>query len=186
VSGARKPVIVRKLSRDWCAGYAAANPGSAEADLELLDTSGKLVRIAWETVKWVCYVRELSSGESAGSDIRNDAVNPERLLRRRFTTKPRMTGLWLHLILTDGDELEGVAANDRSLLDEIGILLTPPDTRSNTQRVFVPRGSIREMTVLGVMGGGGKTPMPSRHSPGPQPGLFESPLFEMEPDEDGV
>jgi hypothetical protein len=190
VSAARKPVIVRKLSRDWCAGYAAANPGSAEADLELLDTSGKLIRIAWETVKWVCYVRELSAGESSGPDIRrdirNDAVNPERLLRRRFTTKPRMTGLWLHLILTDGDELEGVAANDRSLLDETGLLLTPPDTRSNTQRVFVPRSSIREMTVLGVMGGGGKTPTLSRQSPGAQPGLFESPLFEIEPDEEGA
>ncbi len=177
VSAARKPVIVRKLSRDWCAGYAAANPGSAEADLELLDTSGKLIRIAWETVKWVCYVRELSAGESSGPDIRR---RPPEMMRSsprsatahavRFTTctqndRQEAAGLAALLILTDGDELEGVAANDRSLLDETGLLLTPPDTRSNTQRVFVPRSSIREMTVLGVMGGGGKTPTLSRQKP---------------------
>jgi len=137
-------VIVRKLTRDWLAGYASANPSGETAELEILDSQGKLLRVAWEQVKWVCYVRELSIGD--GSE------NPERLLRRRFSSRPRMTGLWLHMILGDGEELEGVAANDRSLVDGAGLLLTPPDTRSNTQRVFVPRGSIRELTVLAVIG----------------------------------
>jgi hypothetical protein len=115
--------------------------------LELLDTSGKLLRIAWEQIKWVCYVRELAAGEGSPSDT----VNPERLLRRRFAGRPRIAGVWLRLTLGDGEELEGVAANDRSLVDGAGLLLIPPDTRSNTQRVFVPRCSIRELTVLGVV-----------------------------------
>jgi len=42
------------------------------------------------------------------------------------------------MTLNDGEELEGLAANDRSLLEGSGLLLTPPDTRSNTQRIYVP------------------------------------------------
>ena len=152
MSAARKPVIVRKLTRDWCAGYATANPVADDAlnsspELELLLSSGKLVRILWSQIKWVCYVREPGAGEGSG----NDTVNPERLLRRRFTSRPRVAGVWLRITLSDGEELEGVAGNDRSLVDGIGLFLIPPDTRSNTQRVYVPRSSIRELTVLGVI-----------------------------------
>ena len=169
MSATRKPVIVRKLTRDWCAGYAAgdlAGEGSGE-HLEMLDGQGKVLRVAWNQVKWVCYVREPALGEGSGADT----VNPERLLRRRFSSRPRVTGLWLRITLSDGEELEGVAANDRSLLDGIGLLLTPPDTRSNTQRVFVPRSSIRELTVLAVIG----TSPSSRKQAGAgtQPELFE-------------
>ncbi len=178
----RKPVIVRKLTRDWCAGYASASPAEELDALELLDTSGKLVRITWEQVKWVCYVRELNPGDGPvpisgprvpASDTGNYAINPERLLRRRFSSRPRAAGLWLRITLRDGDELEGLASNDRSLVDGAGLLLTPPDTRSNTQRVFVPRSSIRELTVLGVI-----TPSHIRsgtrdEKPGLQPELFE-------------
>jgi hypothetical protein len=154
VSAARKPVIVRKLTRDWCAGYAAAHPAADDAssnstdnstELELLLSSGKLVRILWSQIKWVCYVRELGAGEGSGNDT------PERLLRRRFTSRPRVAGVWLRITLSDGEELEGVTGNDRSLVDGIGLFLIPPDTRSNTQRVYVPRSSIRELTVLGVI-----------------------------------
>jgi hypothetical protein len=170
VSAARKPVIVRKLSRDWCAGYAAANLAGESSELELLATSGKLLRIAWDQVKWVCYVRELSPGDgSAGIDAAHYSVNPERLLRRRFSSRPRAAGLWLRLILTDGDELEGLASNDRTLVDGAGLLLIPPDTRSNTQRVFVPRNAIRDLTVLGVI----SPSRPRGGRPVSQPELFD-------------
>jgi hypothetical protein len=177
VSAARKPVIVRKLTRDWCAGYAAANPAAASSDLELLDSSGRLLRILWNDVKWVCYVRELGTGDNSAHISVNDTVNPERLLRRRFTSRPRVAGLWLRMVLTDGDELEGVAANDHSLIDGSGLLLTPPDTRSNTQRVFVPRNSIRELTVLGVI----SPATANRQKAGLQPELFEK-----DPEDGGV
>jgi len=45
---------------------------------------------------------------------------PERLVRKRFSLRPRTAGLWLRLTLGDGDELEGLAANDRSLVDGAG------------------------------------------------------------------
>jgi len=186
VGATRKPVIVRKLTRDWCAGYATANPAEGLDALELLDTSGKLVLIAWEQVKWVCYVRELNPGDNSAiisgsrlsvSDPSNGTINPERLLRRRFSGRPRAAGLWLRLSLRDGDELEGLVSNDRSLVAGAGLLLTPPDTRSNTQRVFVPRSSIRELTVLAVIN-------PSRargDKPSLQPELFEREQTDQPP-----
>jgi hypothetical protein len=138
----RKPVIVRKFSREWLAGYAAHDDLGSTPELELLDLTGKVNRVSWEQVKWVCAVRELPSGESS---------NPERLLRRRFSVKPRSPGVWLRITLLDGEELEGLAENDRSLLVGAGVFVTPPDTRSNTQRVFIPRTAIDKLELLAVI-----------------------------------
>jgi len=54
----RKPVIVRKFSKEWFAGYAEAGFGQDAAELEILDLTGKVLRIGWDQVKWVCYVRD--------------------------------------------------------------------------------------------------------------------------------
>jgi hypothetical protein len=145
MASARKPVIVRKFSRDWFAGYAGPELGQNAAELEILDLGGKVVRVGWAQVKWVCYVRDFSAGGS-------DAGGPERLLRKRFALRPRTDGLWLRLTLMDGDELEGLAANDRTLVEGAGLLLTPPDTRSNTQRIYVPRQAIQTLEVVSLVG----------------------------------
>ena len=47
MGSARKPVIVRKFSREWYAGYAAAF-GQESTALEVLDLHGKVLTIAWE------------------------------------------------------------------------------------------------------------------------------------------
>jgi hypothetical protein len=159
----RKPVIVRKFSRDWCAGYAGVNFGQEAAELEILDLSGKVLWIAWKQVKWVCYVRDFPAGET---------VNPERLLHKRFSIRPRTAGVWLRMTLTDGEELEGLAANDRSLVEGAGLLLTPPDTRSNTQRIYVPRTAIQSLEVLGLIGVGSRKGAAARRAAGEQPDLF--------------
>jgi hypothetical protein len=143
MSSVRKPVIVRKFSRDWSAGYATGDLSPGSTECEILDVTGKVLRIPWTEVKWVCYVRDFPQG---------DSVNPERLMQKRFATRPRTAGLWLRMTLTDGEELEGLAANDRSLVDGTGLLLTPPDTRSNTQRIYVPRSSIQTLEVVSLIG----------------------------------
>jgi hypothetical protein len=143
MASGRKPVIVRKFSRDWCAGYAGANFGHDAAELEILDLAGKVLRIGWDQVKWVCYVRDFPAGDQA---------NPERLLHKRFSIRPRTAGLWLRMTLADGEELEGLAANDLSLVAGAGLLLTPPDTRSNTQRIYVPRQAIQSLEVVSLIG----------------------------------
>jgi hypothetical protein len=159
----RKPVIVRKFSRDWCSGYAGAGFGQMGAELEILDLTGKVLRIGWEQVKWVCYVRDFPAGETA---------NPERLLHKRFAIRPRTPGLWLRLTLSDGEELEGLAANDLSLVEGAGLLLTPPDTRSNTQRIYVPRQAIQTLEVVSLIGAAGRKRAETTGRASEQPELF--------------
>jgi hypothetical protein len=169
MGSARKPVIVRKFSREWYAGYAGAVFPQDTPALEVLDLSGKVLTVAWDSVKWVCYVRDFSSS--------SDSANPERLLQKKFTVRPRAAGLWLRMTLNDGDELEGIAANDRSLVSGAGLLLTPPDTRSNTQRIYVPRQAIQTLEVVGLIGATGRKRKPE---PGGAEGQPE--LFPAEPD----
>lgn len=160
-------MIVRKFSRDWSAGYALANLGQDAQELEILDLGGKLLRIAWEQIKWVCYVRDFPAATP-----QSDTANPERLLHKRFSTRPRTAGVWLRMTLNDGEEIEGLAANDRSLIEGSGLLLTPPDTRSNTQRIYVPRTAIQTLEVLGLIGAAGRKGSTTRRATGDQPGLF--------------
>jgi hypothetical protein len=172
MASARKPVIVRKFSRDWCTGYAGADFGHDSTHLEILDLSGKVLRIAWDEIKWVCYVRDLPAPSHSA-----DPANPERLLHKRFSIRPRTSGLWLRMTLTDGDELEGIAANDLSLVEGAGLLLTPPDTRSNTQRIYVPRRAIQSLEVVGLIGAASR-----KRAPGDR--AAEQPdLFSREPDQ---
>ena len=167
MASARKPVIVRKFSRDWCAGYAATSFDHDAPELEILDLTGKVLRIGWEQVKWVCYVRDFPAPSPA-----SDQTNPERLLHKRFSIRPRTAGLWLRMTLTDGEDLEGLAANDRSLIDGAGLLLTPPDTRSNTQRIYVPRQAIQTLEVVSLIGAGGRRRTGAAGRTADQPGLF--------------
>jgi hypothetical protein len=165
VSSGRKPVIVRKLSREWLAGYSGVGLAAAESAMELLEPGGRLLRVNWSEIKWVCQVRELPSGATVG----NESSQPERLLRKRFSSRPRTAGLWLRLKLADGDELEGLAANDLSLVEGVALQLTPPDTRSNTQRILIPREAVRELEVVAVIG----KPKSQQSMPaGMQPELF--------------
>lgn len=152
MASGRKAVIVRnfsgnQLARAWCAGYAEAHFGQNAAQLEILELGGKLLHIPWDQVKWVCYVRDLP-----GPAQSTEAATPERLLHKRFATRPRAAGLWLRTTLSDGDQLEGLAANDRSLIDGAGLLLIPPDTRSNTQRIYLPRQAIQSLEVVSLIG----------------------------------
>jgi hypothetical protein len=144
----RKKAIVRKLSRDWVAGYLSADGfvsggGSRGSAVELLGLDGKVTALEVDQIKWVCFVRDFNSGEVA---------NPERLLRKTFGGRPRTAGLFLRARLTDGDLIEGVAANDLSLVASNGLFLTPPDTRSNTQRIWIPASSMAELEVVAVIG----------------------------------
>jgi hypothetical protein len=162
----RKPVIVRKFSRDWCAGYAGVNWDQDALELEILDLSGKVLRIAWKQVKWVCYVRDFPA--------QSETANPERLLHKRFSIRPRTAGIWLRMTLSDGEELEGLAPNDLSLLQGAGLLLTPPDTRSNTQRIYVPRTAIQTLEVIGLIGAGSRKGSVARQQATEQSDLFTS------------
>jgi hypothetical protein len=138
----RKKVIVRKLSRDWLSGYLPPSAFVDEEQAQVLDLAGKLITVHMAEVKWICFVRDFQSG---------DASQPERLLRKTFATRPRSKGLWVRARLKDNDLIEGLAQNDVTLLESEGLFLVPPDTRSNTQRIFLPRQAVSELDVLAVI-----------------------------------
>jgi hypothetical protein len=133
-----KKVIVRKMGRDSISGYVAPAHFVVEGRLELLNPSGKVVLIDLSEIKSVDFVRDFSDTGSAA--------------RKTFTSRPRTEGLWVRLKFIDNDLLEGMMANDLTQLSPEGYLITPPDTRSNIQRVFVPKLALTEMNVLAVIG----------------------------------
>lgn len=144
----RKKTIARKLapdpsSRNWIAGYLPANGFLHNGLIEMLALDGKTLQLPASGLKWICYVRDFNSGEPS---------NPERLLRKTFLGRPRTDGLLLRLQLSDGDLIEGLAANDLSLVSGEGLFLTPPDIRSNTQRLWIPPTAITSLEVLAVIG----------------------------------
>lgn len=141
----RKKVIVRKLDRDWVSGYLPPADFVSQGELGVLGLDGKVTSVRLCDVKWICYVRDFSSG---------DLEHPERLLAKTFARRPRSQGLWLRARLKDDDLIEGLAQNDSSLLDGNGLFLVPPDSRSNTQRIFLPRFAIKELEVLAVIRAG--------------------------------
>lgn len=133
-----KKVIVRKMDRDSVQGYVAP-AFIVDGRLELLNTAGKVVMIDLQDVKGVYFVRDFSDSENFS--------------RKTFATRPRTEGLWVRLKFRDNEVMEGMMPNDLTQLAPEGFLFSPPDTRSNTQRIFVPRSALSELTVLGVIGG---------------------------------
>jgi len=122
-----KKVIVRKMDRDSVSGYVAPANFVHEGKLELLNTAGNVVGIDLKDIKGVYFVREFSDSES--------------LNRKTFTSRPRTEGLWVRLKFKDNEAISD------------GFLINPPDLRSNTQRIFVPRSALTSLTVLAVIGG---------------------------------
>ncbi len=149
MSTSRKKAIFRKFSRDWVAGYLPASGFVREGRVEMLDLDGKVISLASTDLKWICYVREFNSGE---------LNNPERLVRKTFAGRPRGDGLFVRVRMKDGDMVEGLAANDLSLVGSDGVFLTPPDLRSNTQRLWIPRSSMEDLEVAAVIGAAKRKP----------------------------
>ena len=164
MSSGRKKAIFRKFSRDWLAGYVSAADVTREGHVEMLDLDGKVVQLALGDLKWICYVRDFNSGE---------LNNPERLVRKTFAGRPRGEGLYVRARLKDGDLVEGLAGNDVTLVSSDGIFLTPPDLRSNTQRIWIPKTSLDELEVMAVIGATKKKIVPPAEAePAAQEKLF--------------
>jgi hypothetical protein len=133
-----KKVIVRKSDRDSVSGFVSPANFVVEGKLELLNTSGNVVAIDLRDIKAVYFVREFSD-----SDV---------MSRKTFTTRPRTEGLWVRLKFKDNEVIEGIMPNDLAQNPAEGFLINPPDLRSNTQRIFVPRASLTSVTVIAVIG----------------------------------
>jgi hypothetical protein len=135
-----KKVVVRKLNRDTLSGYVSPADFIIGGKVEILNTSGNVVSLDLKDIKSIYFVREFGEPES---------------LRKTFTTRPRTEGLWVRLRFRDNEVMEGMMPNDLTLMAPDGYLINPPDTRSNTQRIFVPRTALAQLTVLAVIGAAG-------------------------------
>jgi hypothetical protein len=149
MASSNKKAIVRLEDGGVHAGYLPGAGVVARAGaraIELLSPAGKLLTIGLDAVRYVAYVRDFNL---------DDTTHPERLLRKTFQARPRTEGLWLRVTMRDGDTIEGIAGLDISLLDDAmadeGVFLIPPDIRSNTQRLYIPRSSMRALAILGVV-----------------------------------
>src|ERR1035437_4801864 len=157
----RKKVIVRRFSGDTLPGYLPHVTFVRNNAIDLLDLSGRILSLPLSDIKTISYVRDFNL---------SDTVNPERLTRRAFLARPRA---------------EGLAPTDRSLpdalVDDAGLFLAPPDTRSNTQRLYVPRAAITELQLLAVI------TTPSRRQPAadrPSKKSLQDELFHLPLDPD--
>lgn len=133
-----KKAIIRRFDREPLAGYV--NPVSflRPGGVELLFPDGKIQTVPYADIKSIAFVRDFEQGGSAD--------------RATFLTRPKMEGLWVRLHFRDGDVLEGVMPNNLLQIDPYGFSIVPPDSMSNQHRVFVPKGALRSVDVLGVVG----------------------------------
>lgn len=116
------------------------NPGRlGQTDpVDFLTQNGTHQEIPLAKIRSIYFVRDFS-----------DEFEPER---KAFLSRPKLDGLWVRLRYTDGETLEGLIPNDLISLLDNGIQITPPDLNSTTDRIFVPRSALSEVTVLGVVG----------------------------------
>jgi hypothetical protein len=171
--GAQKKVIVR-LFGDEAAnpsppvpGYLPSTSFTEGGNVALMDLGGKVISFDLRGIKWIAYVRDFNTG---------DALEPERMGRKTFPARPRSEGLWMRMTFRDGDVLEGLAGLDITFLDSIvadsGLMVTPPDARSNAQRVYVPRSALTGLELLGIVTSAAKRKAATKPAREPQPWLF--------------
>lgn len=142
----QKKVIVRRFSPGVLLGYLPASGIVSSGRVDLLDLGGTVHPLPLSEIRLISYVRDFNAG---------DTVNPERLLKKTFQSRPRTEGLWVRLTMRDGEVLEGLAPLDVSLADglmaDAGIYLVPPDIRGNTLRLFVPRLAMEALKIVSVV-----------------------------------
>ncbi|HMD43807.1 MAG TPA: hypothetical protein VKH45_12055 [Candidatus Acidoferrum sp.] len=133
-----KKVVVELQDRKSLRGFL--NPARLQdaAPLDLLTPYGEHEEIVRDKIRAVYFVRDL-----------NEDFEPER---KTFLSRPKLDGLWVKLRFLDDGLLEGVIPNDLLNLMDQGLHLTPPDFHSNTDRIYVPRTALAELSVLGVVG----------------------------------
>jgi hypothetical protein len=131
-------VIVVLADRKTLRGYLnPARLGQLDP-VDLLTPDGEHLPLSLAKIRSVYFVREFS-----------DDFEPER---KAFLSRPKLDGLWVKLRYNDSETLEGVVPNDLLSLLDNGVQITPPDLNSSTDRIFVPRAALAELTVLGVVG----------------------------------
>ena len=134
-----KKVVVRRFEREPVSGFVNPLTYLQPDGVELLTPAGSVSLLPYASIKAVCFVRDFAS---AGTE-------PEQKL---FHARPKMDGLWVRMQFKDDEIMDGLLPNNLLQLEPFGFTVIPPNPSSNNQRVFVPRSSLKELSVLGVVG----------------------------------
>jgi hypothetical protein len=134
----KKVVIVVLADKKPMRGYLNPTRLGQADPIDLLTPDGEHQEIPLAKVRSIYFVREFS-----------DDFEPQR---KAFLSRPKLDGLWVRLRYSDGETIEGVVPNDLLTMLDNGIQITPPDLNSTTDRIFIPRAALTELTVLGVVG----------------------------------
>ncbi len=67
-----------------------------------------------------------------------------------FTHQPNGKGVWVRVHFNDGEIMEGIAPNSLDTYMKPVFSLTPPDPKSNNERVLVSKQCLRQMQILGL------------------------------------
>jgi hypothetical protein len=130
--------VVVLLDKTAQRGYLSPTRLGQIDPVDVLTPDGEHAQLPLAKIRCIYFVREFT-----------DDFEPER---KAFLSRPKLDGLWVRMRFTDGDTLEGVVPNDLLSLLDNGLHITPPDLNSTTDRIFVPRTALTEVTVLGVVG----------------------------------
>jgi hypothetical protein len=134
-----KKVLIRRFDREPLSGFVNSQAYLQAHGVELLSPAGTLTTIPYGDIKVVCFVRDFDVVETDPS-------------KRIFHTRPKMEGLWVRMRMRDGEVLDGLLPNELLSIGAEGFTVTPPDSSSNNQKLFVPRAALDEIKVLGVVG----------------------------------
>lgn len=132
-------MIVYRFNRQPVEGYVSPATYLGSEFVTLLTRDGSVDKVAYADLKALCF-----STESPETDL----FTAHTVFERR----PRLPGLWVRLVFTDGDELQGVLPPNLLELPYQGYLITPPKASAVRQRVFVPRSALKAVDVLGATG----------------------------------
>ncbi len=171
---AQKKVVLRNFSNELAWGYLPQCGFLRNNEITYMATDGRLTPFPLKNLKRIAYVRDFNL---------EDKLDPERIGRLTFAARPRGDGVWLRLTFRDEEILEGLSTLDLafadSLLNDHGLFLTPPDPRSNTLRLFVPRVALQSIETLGYVTAPSRRLAPSQPKSRPsvttdtQPSLFD-------------
>jgi hypothetical protein len=138
-SSTTKKVYLHRMDTGSIEGYVSPQTYQRPDGIEILKRSAEVALVPYSEVRAVYFVKDFDG-------------SPSDHEKRVFGSRPKLDGLWVRLTFSDDEVFEGVIPNDLLLMGLHGVTMTPPDAMSNTQRIFVPRQSLKELKILSVIG----------------------------------
>ena len=156
-----KKVTVRRFGNDNLDGFVDPFRYLGDAGVELTTSDARSVVLPYADIRAVYFVRKFGT-------------NPERYQRLEFGSRPKLAGLWVRLLFSDGGHMEGIIPNDLLLMGQRGLTITPPESNIHARSVFVPAEALDHVVVRGLIG---RPPYGSRSRPRRRPVGTSQPLL---------